>query len=193
MKINPEKTVLMRITRKRLPLKFDYFLNGSSLSEVKKYKYLGVIFTSDLRWNEHISYIKKKAVSKFGYLRRTLRQAPQDIKLMTYKTFIRPIIEYASIVWDPYTKENIVHLESIQRKSVRFVYSTYSWRASASALAKKAELDSLQSRRHADRLQYLYLLYHNKIEIKKLFYPTCDQTNHMLSPLQKTARLSLSN
>lgn len=70
-------------------------------------------------------------------------------------------------MWDLYTKENIVQLESIQRTSVRFVYSTYSWCASPSALVKKAELDSLQSRRHADRLQYLYLLYHNKIGIKK--------------------------
>lgn len=152
MKINPTKTVLMRITRKRSPVHFNYCLNGNFLSEVKTYKYLGVILPSDLRWNEHISYIKKKAVSKLGYLRRTLRQAPQDVKLLAYKTLVRRIMEYASIVWDPHTKENIAHLESIQRKSVRFIYNVYSWHTSASALVKKAELESLEFRRHIDRL-----------------------------------------
>lgn len=176
MKINPQKTVLMRITRKNSPLQLSYSLNGSVLSKVKSFKYLGVILTSDLRWNEHISYIKKKAVTKLGYLRRTLRQAPQDMKLLAYKTFIRPIIEYASIVWDPHTKRNIVHLESVQRKSVRFIFNMYSWRTSASTLVERAELEPLELRRHTERLGYLYKIYHNKIGIER---------DHFIQPVSK--------
>jgi hypothetical protein len=31
-------------------------------------------------------------------------------------------MEYACIIWDPHTKENINKLEAVQRRSVRFVY-----------------------------------------------------------------------
>lgn len=160
----------MTITRKKKPLTFPYSINGHQLTSVTSNRYLGLVLTSDLRWNEHVHYIEKKAMQKLGYLRRTLRQSTQEIKLLAYKTFIRPLLEYASVVWDPYTKTNINKLEKIQKKSIRFVYSSYSWHTSATALVHKANLESLQLRRFHERLKYMHLLYHNKLGINKNLY-----------------------
>ena len=33
---------------------------------------------------------------------------------------VRPILEYASSVWDPHTTANIQKLESVQRRAARF-------------------------------------------------------------------------
>lgn len=107
MCINTTKTVSMTISRKKAPLTFQYSINGRCLSSVNRYKYLGLIITSDLRWNEHVTFIEKKAMKKLGYLKRSLRQSTQEIKILAYKTYIRPLLEYACLVWDPYTKKNI--------------------------------------------------------------------------------------
>lgn len=170
MKVNEKKTVSMTITRKRTPLPFQYSINGRCLSSVQSYKYLGVMITSDLRWNAHITYIQNKAMRKLGYLKRSLRQSTEEIKLLAYKTFIRPILEYASVVWDPFTEANISKLESVQRKSVRFIFNSYSWRTSPTLLLQKANLESLKIRRHRNRLKYMYLIYHDNLRIKKDLY-----------------------
>lgn len=82
MKINVHKTVAMTITRKREPLKLSYRIKDHVLTSVDQFKYLGVIISSDLKWNEHITYIQKKAMRTLGYLRRTLRNSTQEIKLL---------------------------------------------------------------------------------------------------------------
>lgn len=157
----------MRVTRKKQPLLFTYHVNGHALSEVTKHKYLGLILTSDLKWNEHIEYIERKAMKKLGYLRRRLVNATPHIKLLAYKTFIRPVLEYGAAVWDPFTESNIKKLEMVQRKSVRFVFNCYSWRTSPSLLLIKADLEKLQERRRMERLKLFYLIFHNKIGINK--------------------------
>jgi len=51
-----------------------------------------------------------------------------SILLLTWPTYVRPILEYASIVWSPYVKTDVARLEMIQCKAACFVFnnSTYS-------------------------------------------------------------------
>lgn len=170
MTINTKKTVAMTITRKKEPLTFQYHIGDHYLATVSSFKYLGVIITPDLSWNQHIDYVKNKAMRKLGYLRRTIGKSPPEIKLLAYKTYIRPLLEYAATVWDPYTLTNIAKLENIQRKSVRFIYNCYSWRTSPTCLLQTAELETLQIRRYRERLKFYYLLYHDKTGIDKNRY-----------------------
>lgn len=170
MNINPKKTVAMTITLKKDPLKFRYNLGNHSLSFVSQYTYLGLVITSDLRWNDHIAYIEKKALRKLGYLRRTLAKATRETKLLAYKTYVIPLLEYASPVWDPHTQANIDKLESIQRKSVRFVFNAYRHDTSPSALLESAKLKTLQWRRYHERMKLFYLIYNDKLAIRKTNY-----------------------
>ena len=96
----------MRVSRKRDPLNYEYTLHGKVLEVVESVKHLGVTITSDLRWNQHISNIETKGNQILGFLRRNLRINSPDLKSIAYKSLVRPNVEYASIVWDPYTKQN---------------------------------------------------------------------------------------
>lgn len=170
MKVNEKKTVAMTATRKRLPLQHSYSINGQKLLFVNTYKYLGVVLSADFKWNEHVAHIEKKALQKLAFLRRSLRKSTPKLKLIAYKTFIRPILEYSSVVWDPHSQVNVKTLEMIQRKAIRFVYNRYSALTSPSELLKKADLDTLQARRQHERLKYMFLLYHDKLRINKDAY-----------------------
>ena len=38
-----------------------------------------------------------------------------------YCSLVRPRVEYASQVWNPFTKSNISRIESIQRRATKFI------------------------------------------------------------------------
>lgn len=196
MSINLRKTVSMTITRKQKSLPFVYSINGQNLSSVKQYKYLGLVITSDLRWNNHVAHIKKKAMKKLGYLRRTLARSTSNIKLLAYKTYIRPLLEYATVVWGPYTQSNISEIENIQRKAVRFIFNSYRRHTSVSALLQDANLETLEVRRYRERLKMLYLIYHEHVKIdRKLYIKPCNRrptrSSHSFKLIEYSCRTNI--
>lgn len=124
MKLNLEKTVYMTITNKKASFSFPYNISSHLLTEVSEYKYLGVTITKNLSWNKHVSNVCSSAFRKLCFLRHKLKLAPPELKKLTYFSIIRPSLEYACTVWDPYTKRNIEALEMIQRKAVRFIFQS---------------------------------------------------------------------
>lgn len=125
MNINFRKTVSKSFSTKTQISAFNYSFNDLMLQRVSDYKYLGVIFTTDLSWSKHINLVCTKSLKKLGYLRRTLGSSPQETKLLMYKTLIRPVLHYTSIVWCPYKKEEIKQIESVQKKAIRFICRRY--------------------------------------------------------------------
>ena len=77
------------------------------INEVTHHKHLGIFLSNDGTWHEHINYITSKAwqriyiISKLKFLldRKSLNRA--------YISFLRPILEYADIVWDNCTQYEI--------------------------------------------------------------------------------------
>lgn len=172
MQLNLEKCVSMTITRKKSPLVFSYSLNNSALQQVSSFKYLGVTISSDLRWNAHIDSLCQKAMFKLWYLKRNLRHSTSATKLIAYKSLIRPLLEYADIIWDPHTLSNINKLERIQKRALRFIYNKYKRLDSVSALYSIAGIQPLQTRRKINRLTFLYTLINDGFRIDRSRYVT---------------------
>jgi hypothetical protein len=88
-------------------------------------KYMGVTIQSDLKWDSHINNFTTKANKTLGFLRRNINISSTKVKEQTYKSLVRPSLEYACSVWDPYTKEDITQLEQVQSRAARYVTNRY--------------------------------------------------------------------
>ena len=126
MTFHSAKCYILRVTRKKSPVIYNYNMMGHHLEALHHYPYLGVELSDDLGWETHINKITSKANRTLGFLRRNIYKCPQGIKVQAYKALVRPHLEYASAVWDPYRQKHINSIEMVQRRACRFVTSNYS-------------------------------------------------------------------
>ncbi len=96
-----------------------YIQENSPLQQVDSVKYLGVVLTSDLTWSEHISNICSEVRKLIGLLYRHFHHCSPEVMLRLYRVFIRPHLEYARQVWDPYFVKDIETLERCQKFALR--------------------------------------------------------------------------
>ena len=100
-----------------------------------------------LRWGAHCSKIAAKANKSLGLIRRSLKPCSTEDKERAYMTLIRPSLEYASSLWNPYTDTDIKRLEQIRKNVARFVCKGYNIATSTSTLVKSLGWDTLEHRR----------------------------------------------
>ena len=81
---------------------------------------------------------------------------------------MRPILEYASIVWAPYTKTNIEKLESVQRRAARFEVSDYDsdFSSSVTSILNELKWCSLEVRRQVSRLMMFYKILQGSVALE---------------------------
>ena len=75
----------------------------------------------------HVSNVCTKANRTLAFLRRNLSSCPQGVKEMAYKGLLRPIVEFASPVWDPHGIVVQEELEKVQNRAARFVTGNYNF------------------------------------------------------------------
>jgi len=168
MQFHPDKCSTLRVSRKQNRMeKFEYKLHGHTLTNEEEIKYLGVTLRHDLSWDCHINNICTKANKTLGFLRRNLKVGTQHLKETAYKTFVRPILEYASCVWDPYTQGNKDKLEAVQRRAARFVCNKYHRTASVTDMIDHLGWPSLEQRRKTARLAMLFKIRNELVQVDK--------------------------
>ena len=136
MQFNASKCQVLRVTLKRKPVAASYTISGQTLEEVDSAKLLGVDIDSKLTFNNYIDSICKRANSSRAFLSRNLRSCTKDTRDITYKTYIRPTVEYASTVWDPDTSRNTKKLEQVQRHSARYVTDNRDYNVSTTRMVQ---------------------------------------------------------
>jgi hypothetical protein len=115
---NATKTVYLQVTRKLNPAPKPILrLNGVIVREVQSHKHLGLTFNGTLTWSDHISQIVTKAARCIGLLRRISRDVPRQCLEILYKSMIRPILEYADVIYDGSNDTHLKRVESTQRQA----------------------------------------------------------------------------
>ena len=175
MEFAPEKCQVLTITRKwkKNIIMKDYKIHDHCLDRVNSAKYLGVTLDKTLNFNAHINSICTKANSTRQFLQRTLSRCSRQSKSQAYTTFVRPIVEYGSTVWDPHNgnQSQATRLESVQNKAVRFVCSDWRRTASVSGMRVAMHWETLQERRAKARLYMLYKISHSLVAIPLSLFP----------------------
>ena len=162
MPLNAAKTQLISFGKGRSDKATpQYKMGGVIVQEVKHVKYLGVTLSSNMEFSEHVSNKIKKATQVLGLLKRTLWNAPQRAKLLAYKAMCRPILEYASVVWDPHLKKHIYNIEMVQNRAIRFIASIKGRDTSITEVRNTLGLETLECRRKEARLRLIHKMMSN--------------------------------
>ena len=87
-----------------------------------------------------------KGNSSLAFVKRNLFACSEETKCTAYVSLVRPHLEYASAVWDAY-RQNVVKLEAIQNRAVRFIKRNYSYDTSVSDFKNFLSLGLLSEKR----------------------------------------------
>lgn len=123
LRFNAEKCKCMHLGRNNP--QFQYYMSDNdkscNIENITQEKDLGVVFDNELKFNEHIAQKVKKANHALGMIRNTFTVLDKDVFLPLYKSFVRPHLEYASVVWSPLYKKDIISIENVQRRATKII------------------------------------------------------------------------
>ena len=130
-------------------------MGTTQINEFINHKHLGLIFSSDATWTEHIAYIVERAWKRIGLLRRNKFMLDRLSLLKLYLTYIRSLLEYANIIWDNCSIENKRNVESIQIEAARIITGGTKL-CSIQKLYNDTGIQTLQKSRNSHKLFQLY-------------------------------------
>ena len=124
-----------------------------------------VSVSSDLSWNKHVDNTVKEATTSFNFLKWNLHGCHTGVKDLCYKPLLRPILEYFSCVWGPYSQRKFNKLEMVQRRAAWFVKGEYEKTSSVTSMLTDLHWNILHERRMQVKSAMLYRTVHNLVAI----------------------------
>ena len=124
MALNEKKTksIIFNFSKKH---KFttDLLLKNQRIEIVEQAKLLGLILTSDLKWNENTNYLIKDANKRMVMLRAASKfTSDKAVLKQIYYSRVRCKLEQSAAVWSSsLTQKNIKDLERVQKSAVRII------------------------------------------------------------------------
>ena len=98
------------------------------------------------------------------------------------RSLVRPSLEYCAAVWDPYTVDQIYHLEAVQRRAAHFV-KNYDRHSSVTAMMQELNWPHLATRRKIARICLFQKAYegHLAVPVRNLLHPVTRFTRNLHS------------
>lgn len=171
--LSAEKTRLLVIGPRNQTQMPTYRINGEPLNRVNEARDLGYNVTSDLCISQHCRVLVKKANYRIYNLFKVLKSKLPEVYIRAYKTYVRPIVESGTTVFNPTKKKDADLLESVQnnftRKLMMRCYSMdYNQIPHGPQRSLLFGLSSLRNRRRTADLLMMYKILANKLNINAL-------------------------
>ena len=158
---NPSKSESLVVSRKRNMLTHPpLYMFDTAIPSVNNHKHLGIFLATDGSWHHHINYIKEKAWNRVGILRKFKYLLNRKSLETIYLSFIRPVLDYADVVWDNCTNYEKDELEKIQYEAARIITGC-SRLVSIHNLMLESGLTQLKERRKNHKLTMFYKMVNN--------------------------------
>ena len=107
MELNQSKCGVLKVTRNVNSIQSHV---NNPINNTNGQKDLGVLITSDLKWNVHVSTRCEKANKMLGSVRRSSTDILNPrIHTALYKKLIRSQLTYCSQIWSPVSHTNSRH------------------------------------------------------------------------------------
>ena len=128
-----------------IPTNTVYLINNITIKSVPEVVDLGVTVSSDLSFKTHINNIVTKARQRQGIFFRGFCSRDLELVRKAFITYIRPILEYNSIIWNPHEIFLIDLIENVQRNFTKNI--PYLNHLSYHDRLAKIKLEALELRR----------------------------------------------
>ena len=104
-----------------MPRKFTWpiFINGTPLPTCNSVRDLGVVVNESLSPSSHIAKIT--AYQRVNLIFRYFVSRDNQILLRAYTTYVRPLLEYCTVVWPHSLKCDIHSIEKVQKKFTKWL------------------------------------------------------------------------
>ena len=119
---NSSKCLAISFSKKQQSAEQAYKLCNSEVVHKDNLRDLGVILSRDLSWSAHYNAITSKAYKTLGLIRRCFNR---NIPYFAKKNLYISLVLYCSVIWRPYLIKDIKLLESIQRRSTKFILNDF--------------------------------------------------------------------
>ena len=127
LSLNIKKCAALCFSLSRLPLSNQYYINGTAVDNSTSCKDLGIVTNTSLNWSSHYNYICCKAYRSLNLIKRIISSsAPVNIKKRLYISLVRSQLSYCSQLWRSQFVNDIMSLESVQRRSTKYIIQDYS-------------------------------------------------------------------
>jgi len=171
MSFNYDKCKVMHFGKKNRENKYTMKLgNGVESHEIEKSSVerdLGLMVSSDLKWVTQVERATKAAKAIVAQIKNSFTYFDAELVRLLYVSLVRPHLEFAVPVWNPYLKGDIDELENIQHRATRLVPEFK--RIEYGDRLKKLRLTTLETRRkRGDLIQFYKVVNgHDHIKWKK--------------------------
>jgi hypothetical protein len=99
-------------------------MNRNIIPQSRSTRFLGIHFSSNFKWNNHVDVIRAKATRKLNCLKilSGANRCEPHIILKLYCTYLRPVLTYAFAAWANCPEAVLSPLERIERAAIRYAF-----------------------------------------------------------------------
>lgn len=136
-----------------------YMLNSSALTIASTMRDLGITVSDNACVSQQCVAVSSKARRITGLMLRTFSSRRRTVILPMLKSIIRPIVEYATPVWNPCLKKDIAEVERVQKKVTKCIRGIS--QLSYDERLRSLDLPKLETRRLYFDMLECYKIVHN--------------------------------
>ena len=166
LKLSPSKCTVMHLSNPKAGISNSssnatYSLSGLTLPSVLTVTDLGICFDTHFSFRPHVNHIVAKASQRAKLIRKCFTTRDPKLLSKAFSVFVRPILEFSSVVWSPYFKIDIKRIESVQKRFTKACLPKLSYNERLSALG----LQTLETRRIMSDLTTCHKILNNNIDV----------------------------
>ena len=129
IKTNPNKThylIFKNPSKKESSLELN--IKGISIQKTQSIKFLGIILTPHLKWNERCKDLIRRANSRLFHLWRLSNlNVNEESLILVYKSWIRPLFLYSNACWLDQSHALINKIQNVQNRALRICLRKRRW------------------------------------------------------------------